>query len=78
MDTNKTEWVEDGTALHKLCVLAVNEMVAEDIARHVSYISPEDEISFGLKAGGRIPKVTIEWVDEQEANPENFKVAQKE
>ena len=55
--------------LHQLCVDAVNAMVEQQITRHVSYISPEDPIAFGLKAGGRVPKVTIEWVDEAEIWP---------
>ena len=58
-------------SLHEICVEAVNKMVEENITRHVSYISGEDSISFGLKAGGKIPKVTIEWVEETEALPEN-------
>ena len=57
-------------SLHEVCVEAVNQMVGEGITNHVSYISGEDAISFGLKDGGRIPKVTIEWVDASEADPE--------
>jgi len=52
--------------LHEICVEAVNKMAEEEITHHVSYISAEDKISFGLKSGGKIPKVTIEWVDESE------------
>lgn len=58
--------------LHEMCVMSVNRMVGDGITRHVSYISPEDAINFGLKANGRIPKVTIEWVDEHEAQPDKF------
>lgn len=52
--------------LHEICVEAVNLMVTEGIEKHTSFISGEDNISFGLKEGGRIPKVTIEWVDASE------------
>lgn len=55
--------------LHELCVLAVNKMVKENITKHVSYISTEDNIFFGLQEGGKIPKVTIEWVDASESMP---------
>lgn len=58
--------------INEKCVEAVNEMVGEGIEKHVQFISPEDNISFGLKEGGKIPKVTIEWVDASEADPENF------
>lgn len=54
-------------SLHRICVEAVNKMVVEGIVRHVSFISPEDEIVFGLKEGGKIPKVTIEFVDASES-----------
>jgi len=56
-------------SLNEICVNAVNEMVHEGIEKHVQFISPEDNISFGLKEGGKIPKVTIEWVNASEANP---------
>lgn len=58
--------------LNDICVEAVNEMVHEEIEKHVQFISGKDNITFGLKEGGKIPKVTIEWVDASEANPENF------
>ena len=53
--------------LHKICVAAVNAMVRDGIIKHISYISEEDEVIFGLRVGGKIPKVTIEWVDVSEA-----------
>jgi hypothetical protein len=53
--------------LQGLCVAAVNQMVEEGIEKHIQFIHPEDEIKFGLKEGGRIPKVTIEWVDASDA-----------
>ena len=62
-------------SVHELCVAAVNRMVEDEADRHVSFISTEDDISFGLKEGGKIPKVTIEWVDESEADPKNFEAA---
>ncbi|HLE52717.1 MAG TPA: hypothetical protein VI755_11680 [Anaerolineales bacterium] len=55
--------------LHDLCVLVVNKMVEEGITKHISFISPEDNLTFGLKEDGKIPKVTIEWVDASEAEP---------
>jgi len=60
--------------LHELCVEAVNAMVEEGIEKHVSYISAEDNITFALKEGGKVPKVTIEWVDESEAMPTGVSV----
>ena len=53
--------------LHELCVRAVNVMVEQGVTRHVSYITPEDNINFQLSLSGKIPKVTIEWVDSKEA-----------
>ena len=43
-------------SLHELCVAAVNKMIEE----------------LQLEYCGKIPKVTIEWVDESEADPKNF------
>lgn len=64
------KWTEDLLGpLHGLCVRAVNRMVAEGITHHVSFISGEDDITFALPSG-RIPKVTIEWVDAAEAEPQ--------
>ena len=60
------EVIERNT-LHEICVMAVNAMVEDGVEKHISYISAEDNINFGLKNGGRIPKVTIEWVDASEA-----------
>jgi hypothetical protein len=60
-------------SLHEICIEAVEKMVADDITRHISYISPEDNLSFCLKHGGKIPKVTIEWVDEAESFPKSDK-----
>jgi len=56
-------------SLHEICVEAVEKMHSDRIHHHVSFISAEDNISFGLKEGGKIPKVTIEWVDASEADP---------
>lgn len=56
-------------SLHEMCVEVVNKMVQENITNHISYISGEDNIFFGLKEGGKIPKVTIEWVEEDESYP---------
>ena len=53
--------------LHELCVRAVNVMVEQGITRHVSYITPEDNVNFHFSLDEKIPKVTIEWVDAQEA-----------
>ncbi|OGR31698.1 MAG: hypothetical protein A2139_07585 [Desulfobacca sp. RBG_16_60_12] len=55
--------------LHDICVIAVCKMVEQGISQHITYVSGEDNITFGLKEGGRIPKVTIEWVDASEAEP---------
>lgn len=60
-------------SLHEICVDAVNKMVAEDINQHVSYINGSECVGFALKEGGKIPKVTIEWVDGSEADPDNHK-----
>ena len=64
------------TNIHEACVEAVNLMVEAGVKSHTSFISAEDSIRFGLKSGGRIPKVTIEWVDESEASAKMFTDAQ--
>ena len=69
------EGLNEVTPLHEICVEAVEKMYSDHISHHVSFISPEDDISFGLKEGGKIPKVTIEWVDASEADPKNFEAA---
>lgn len=65
----------DANDLHAYCVSAVNEMVRQGIEKHISFIDGEDDITFGLKEGGKIPKVTIELVDASEAEPKNFETA---
>lgn len=62
-------------SLNEICVEAVNQMVNDGVTKHIQFISAEDDIWFGLKAGGKIPKITIEWVDAQEAAPKNFETA---
>jgi hypothetical protein len=69
------EGLNEITSLHELCVEAVEKAYSDHISHHTSFISAEDDISFGLKEGGRIPKVTIEWVDASEADPKNFEAA---
>ena len=54
--------------LHELCVKAAIGFMEQGMTRHISYISAEDTPIDGT--GGRIPKVTIEWVDESETIPE--------
>lgn len=59
---------------HEFCVAAAIAMVhINESTRHISYIGADDlnETTFQLKEGGKIPKVTIEWVDASEALPEN-------
>lgn len=57
---------------HDFCVAAAVSMVCEvEATRHVSFVDAEDTDAIGFKAGGKILKVTIEWVDASEANPEN-------
>ena len=67
--SNITHWDVDELTddLHELCVRAVNVMVEQGVTRHISYITPEDNINFQLSLSGKIPKVTIEWVNAQEA-----------
>lgn len=54
---------------HEFCVAATVAMLNDGAKRHVSYVSSEDlrASGFGLKANGRIPRVTIEWVEETES-----------
>ena len=59
-------------SLHEICVEAVEKMVSENIYHHVTFVSLEDNPGFGPVRDGKIPKVTIEWVDESEADPENL------
>jgi hypothetical protein len=57
---------------HEFCVAASVAMVREvEATRHVSFVDVEDTDAIGFKEGGKILKVTIEWVDASEANPEN-------
>lgn len=53
---------------HDFCAAATVAMLSNKANRHVSYISPQDldPSGFGLKEGGKIPRVTIEFVDESE------------
>ena len=53
---------------HEFCVAATVAMLSNKANLHISYISPQDlnPSGFGLKAGGKIPRVTIEFVDENE------------
>ena len=50
--------------------LAIEFMEDVGIKKHISYISGEDlpVDGIGLKEGGLIPKVTVEWCPEEEAN----------
>src|SRR3990167_7219108 len=57
--------------LHDYCRDAVISWMKLDMGEHVSYFHPDDlpeKVPY-LKSGGKIPKVTIEWVDEQETIP---------
>ena len=58
--------------LRDYCVSAVVEFMREGMTRHISYVNSSDLLTFEnipqLKSGGRIPKLTIEWVDENETN----------
>ena len=61
------------SAVHEFCVAATIAMVAAGITKHVSFVHPEDlgaKPTFRMKAGGRIPKITIEWVHASEAEAE--------
>ena len=58
---------------HDFCVAAAVAMVRGiESTRHESFVDIEDTSEIGFKEGGRILKVTIEWVDASEANPEMF------
>jgi hypothetical protein len=59
------EGVKMDTDLHKLCVEAAVAMLDMDVTRHISYINGLD-IPGVFKDGGKIIKVTIEFVDEDE------------
>lgn len=56
--------------LHKYCVLVAVEFMKDTMEKHISYINGDDLSEFEnipqLKSGGKIPKVTVEWVDESE------------
>lgn len=57
---------------HEFCVAAAVAMVREvEATRHVSFVKAEDTEEVAFKEGREILKVTIEWVDASEANPEN-------
>ena len=54
---------------HDICVAAFIAMYRDGATKHITYIDQADLVNsdIGLKEGGRIPKVTIEWVDAKEA-----------
>jgi len=58
-------------SLHAHCVFAFNKMQKEGIQKHISYLSDEDLVDVEIPKNGRIPKITIEWVDEMEARDAN-------
>lgn len=62
---------------HDFCVAAAVAMVHDAHSiHHASFVSGEDAGDvIGFKDDGKILKVTIEWVDRSESNPENFKTA---
>lgn len=59
---------------HDFCVAAAVSMVrVNGSSKHESFVDGEDAGDvIGFKEGGKILKVTIEWVDASEANPEMF------
>ena len=58
---------------HDFCVAAAVSMVRDGSTKHESFVDGEDAGDvIGFKEGGKILKVTIEWVDASEANPEMF------
>lgn len=59
---------------HDFCVAAAVSMVrVNGSIKHESFVDGEDAGDvIGFKEGGKILKVTIEWVDASETNPEMF------
>lgn len=51
--------------IRDLCQTLVDECVKEGITRHVSYLDDQDKIDPVTK-GLLVPKVTVEWVKEEE------------
>ena len=58
--------------LHSNCAEAVASMVENGITRHVSYVSKEDDEPEYDFLPGKVPRVTIEWVDEKESMPSDW------
>ena len=59
------EGVKMDIDLHKLCVEVARAMLDMDVTRHISYVNGLD-IPGVFKDGGKIIKVTVEFVDEDE------------
>lgn len=57
-------------SIHQGCIMAAAAMISDSVDKHTSYIEPEEVERYGvvLDFNGRLPKVTIEWVDESEAD----------
>ncbi len=61
--------------LHNLCVDVAILMSDEGIEKHISYVDMDDVFAHGIPShaaraaylAGKALKVTIEWVDEEEA-----------
>lgn len=60
---------------HEFSIATALAMVADGAKRHVSFIDSDDwnpTFPFAFKEGGKILKVTVEWVESSEASPEAF------
>jgi hypothetical protein len=57
--------------LNWICQRAASEMAWNGIERHTSFVTADEAMCEPRK--GKIVKVTIEWVDEAEAQPERHK-----
>lgn len=61
-------------SLGALCISASRAMLDNHITKHVQFVSGDD-LSAQQWDGNKLVKVTIEWVDESEADQKNFEAA---
>ena len=74
MNLQESEAVFGNT--HEFSIATALAMVADGANKHVSFIDSEDwnpTFPFAFKEGGKILKVTVEWVESSEADPAKYK-----
>ena len=78
-ECKNTHFITKELDLNQLCIEAAIEMQHANISRHLQFVNWQDADTGAdnerLRCGWhpeKLMKVTIEWVDENEADPKNF------